>query len=196
MARPQIPNPPIDIGRFASRHISSQLVSIAGPYIDALRDTVEESSMLEVMSGDSVLIAYRASGPHVVNVLVKAGTMIPVHASPGGKAILAFSPPEIVDSILNKKLPRYTSRTITDVKVLQKQFEEIRQKGVAFASGERDEDVNALGAPLFEKDKKAVAALVITMPAFRAKHHNQDTLISLLMETAGQITDQIITYGL
>ena len=89
-----------DVGRFASRHISSQLVSIARPCIDVLRDTVEESTMLEVMEGDSMLITYRASGPHVACILVKARTMIPLHASPGGKAMLAFSPPKSIGSIV------------------------------------------------------------------------------------------------
>lgn len=143
-----------DVGRFASRHISSQLVTITRPHIDALRDTVEESAMLEVMEGDSMLIIYRASGPHVVSILVKAGTMIPIHASPGGKAMLAFSPPDVVDGILCKSLPRYTHRTITDPDLLKKHFHEIRRNGVAFASGELNNDVNAVGAPIFNHAQK------------------------------------------
>jgi DNA-binding IclR family transcriptional regulator len=184
----------LDIGRFAYRHIGSQLVPIARPYIDTLRDTVKESAVLEVMAGDSAMLAYRANGPHVVGILLKVGTIIPAHVSPGAKAILAFCPPETVDGILKRELLRYTSKTITDPRVLRKNLEKIRRKGVAFAFGEYNIDVNAMGAPIFNHEKKPVAAIVITMPVYRAKYHKQSKLVSLLKETAAKISNQLLHY--
>jgi IclR family KDG regulon transcriptional repressor len=184
----------LDIGRFAYRHIASQLVSIARPYVDTLRDTVEESAVLEVMVGDRAMLVYRANGPHVVGILLKVGTMIPAHVSPGAKAILAFSPPETADSIINKELLRYTPKTITDPEVLRKNLEKIRRKGVAFAFGEYNIDINAMGAPVFNHEKKPVAAVLITMPVYRTNYHKQSKLVSVLKETAAKISDQLLRY--
>jgi len=186
----------LDIGRFAYRHIGSQLIPIASPHIDTLRDTIEESAVLEVLTGDSVMIVYRASGPNVVSISMKAGTMVPAHVSPGAKSILAFSPPEIVDSVLKINLPRYTPKTITDIEILKKNFMEIRRKGVAFASGEYNVEVNSMGAPVFNKDKEPIAAVVITMPRYRSKYHKQVTLVSHLKQTAANISELLDRHGI
>ena len=183
-----------NIGRSAYGHIGSQLAPIAGPYIDALRDSVGESAVLEVLAGDSAMLVYRANGPHAVGIVLKEGTMIPAHVSPGAKAILAFCPPDIVDRILKPKLHRYTPKTVTDPDVLKKTLKEIREKGVALAFGEYNIDVNTMGAPIFNHEKKPLAAVVITMPAYRAKHHEQSKLISLLKETAAKISYQLLHY--
>jgi DNA-binding IclR family transcriptional regulator len=185
-----------DIGRSAYGHMGSQLASIAGPYIDALRDSVGESAVLEIMAGMNAMLVCRANGPHIVGIFPRVGTMIPAHVSPGAKAILAFCPPEIVDNILKPKLHRYTPKTVTDPEVLKRSFKEIRRKGVALAFGEYNIDVNAIGAPVFNYEKKPVAAVVITMPVYRTKHHNRSKLVSLLKETAAQISDQLLQHGI
>ena len=185
-----------DIGRSAYGHIGSQLASIAGPYIDALRDSVGESAVLEIIAGMNTLLVYRANGPHIVGIFPRVGTMIPAHVSPGAKAILAFSPPAIVDQILKTKLHRYTPKTVIDPEVLKKTFKEIKRKGFALAFGEYNIDVNAMGAPIFNYEKNPVAAVVITMPVYRTKHHVQSKLVSLLKETAARISHQLHQHGI
>ncbi len=185
-----------DIGRSAHGHLAYQLASIAGPHIDALRDSVGESAVLEVMADGNAMLVYRANGPHMVGIFPKVGTLIPAHVSPGAKAILAFSPPEIVDNILKPKLHRYTPQTVTDPEVLKRAFKEIRRKGVALAFGEYNIDVNAMGAPVFDHERKPVAAVVITMPVYRTKHHEQSKLVSLLKGTAARISHQLLQHGM
>ena len=185
-----------DIGRSAQGHVGYQLASIAGPYIDALRDSVGESAVLEIMAGNNAMLVYRANGPHVVGIFAKVGTMIPAHVSPGARAILAFSPPDTVDRILKAKLNRNTPKTITDPEVLKKSFKEIRRKGFALAFGEYNIDVNAMGAPVFNHEKKPVAAVVITMPVYRTKHHEQSKLVSQLKGTADRISHQLHQHGI
>ena len=185
-----------DIGRSAQGHVGYQLASIAGPYIDALRDSVGESAVLEIMAGNNAMLVYRANGPHVVGIFAKVGTMIPAHVSPGARAILAFSPPDMVDRILKAKLHRNTPKTITDPEVLKKSFKEIRRKGFALAFGEYNIDVNAMGAPVFNHEKKPVAAVVITMPVYRTKHHEQSKLVSQLKGTADRISHQLHQHGI
>lgn len=184
----------LEIGRFYQRHLGSQLIPISRPYIDALRDTVEESAILEIMTNEGMVILYRASGPNVISVSVKAGTIVPLHISPGARAILAFSPPEVVDRYLKIELPKYTAKTITDREKLKKSFKEIREKGVAFASGEYNIELNSMGAPVFNREKKPIAAVVVTMPRYRAKLHKKEDLVSYVKETASKISKQVVKY--
>lgn len=186
----------IDIGKLSHRHLGSQLLPIAAHHIDSLCNSVEESAMLEVLAKDNAFIVYRAQGQNVISVSIKDGTSIPAHVSPGAKAIMAFLSQEIVDDILKVKLPRYTAKTITDREVLKKTFEQIRKDGVAFANGEYNIELNAMGAPIFDRNKKPIAAVVISMPRFRAKYHKQEDLISRLKEASAKISEQVIKYQL
>jgi len=187
-------NSAVDLGKLANRQIGAQLVPIAKPYIDMLRDAVEESAVLEVLAGDHALPIYRANGPHVVGIWIKPGTLIPAHVSPGAKAILAFSPPETVNRILKKTLLRFTPKTIAQSGALKETFKEIRKRGVAFAFGEYNLDVDTLGAPIFNHEKRPVAAVVISMPAYRTAHHPRSKLVSLLKKTTAKISDQLSHY--
>lgn len=185
----------LDIGREASKHIIYQLVPVAKPYIDKLRDEINESALLELMIGDNMMLIYRANGPHPVGILVSLGTMIPVHISPGGKSILAFSSNQIVDRILNKELARYTEKTITDPIILKRNLKKIRQEGIAYSYGEYNIDIDAIGAPIFNHEKKPIAAVVITIPTYRNKNYKRSKLAYLIKDTARKISDELFRYG-
>jgi len=184
----------LDIGKAAYKHIAFQLVTIAESYLKNLRDTVKESALLEVMAGDSTILIYRANGPSPVEVLLSVGTRLPLHVSAGAKAILAFSPSEMVETILRKKMTRFTPKTITNPEALRNDLVEIRRTGVAFCRGEYDIDFNAVAAPIFDHEKNPVAAVIVTMPAYRVKCHNQSRIISQLKETAANISEELIRY--
>lgn len=185
-----------DIGKVAFRHMGSELAPIARPFVDELRDTVKESAMIEVLEGDHTLIITRANGPNVVNIRVGEGTLIPAHVSAGGKALLAFSPDEVITKFLKKPLPRFTEETAADPDELKKQLADIRRTGVAHALGDYNLDVHALGAPILNSKKKVIAAVTVTMPAFRAADHKQSDLIAALKKTARKISGQLKSYDL
>jgi DNA-binding IclR family transcriptional regulator len=184
----------LDIGRLAHKHIGSQLAVIARPFINELRNIVEESVILEVMVGDSALLVYRANGPHAVGIAVTEGMLLPAHVSPGTKAILAYSPPDVVERFLTGDLYYFTPKTITKAEAFRKNLQDIRKKGVAFANGEYNLEIAAVGAPIFNHEKEPVAAVVITMPDYRFGRHVQSKLVSHLKETAKKISEKLTLY--
>lgn len=186
----------LHIGRNAFRHLETQLIPIVKPFIDEMCNHIKESAMLEVLRGDNTIIIQRSNGPHVIDIMIGEGTMIPAHVSAAGKSIMAFSPPDTIDAFLRKPLPRFTPKSVVEPVDLRRQFDEIRRTGVAPAHGEYNLDVYALGAPIFDKDQHPLAAIVITMPAFRWNLHDQTELESLIKAKAKAITKQIVKHGL
>jgi IclR family acetate operon transcriptional repressor len=179
------------IGRAARLHISSQLFTIAKPYVDGLRDVIGETVGLEVMSNNHVMLFYQAQGPSPVRVSFNVGDRLPFHAAAGAKAMLAFSSGEFIDRQLNKKITRFTPNTITKRNILKSQLEDIRRQGVAFDQGELNVDVHAIGTPLFNHAKKPVAAIVIAAPAYRMQTHIDSNAVSMLKETAAKISAKL-----
>ena len=179
------------LGWAVNHFLNTNLVHIAKPYIDELRNTLTETVVLEVLAGKGTVMAYVAEGPQRVRIAGTIGDRIPIHAAAGAKAILAFSPPEVTDSLLNGTMPRYTPNTITDPEMFQRQLQVIRQQGFAFDNEEIDIGINAVGAPIFNYEEKPVASVVVAGPSPRVTWDSDSPIVAPLKDTAAQISAQL-----
>jgi DNA-binding IclR family transcriptional regulator len=84
---------------------------------------------------------------------------LPAHASAMGKAILAFSPPRIVESMIARGLAPYTAYTITSGERLRKALASIRLTRVAISRGELRSGACVVAVPVFSGGSNVVAAL-------------------------------------
>jgi DNA-binding IclR family transcriptional regulator len=168
--------------------LRTDLVSIVRPYVDGLRDRVNESVGLEVWAGDTTTLAYIAPGPQLVQISAVLGARMPVHVAAGARAIMAHLPPEVVDDLLDGALRRFTSKTLTDPKAIKRKLVQIRRTGVSVEQGELDEDVYIMAAPVFNHAKSPVAAVAIAVPAYRMKSHMRRDTVRVLKETAARIS--------
>lgn len=90
--------------------------------------------------------------------VLEVGLQLPLHASSLGKAILAFSSPQLIDDLLSEPLPRLTKQTL-DEAALRSEMATVRDQGVAT---ERDEAVlgeSSAAAPIFDHAGSAVGAI-------------------------------------
>ena len=181
----------VHLGLAVNQSINTNLVQIAKPYIDDLRDQVKETVILEVLSGDTTVMACIAEGPRLVRLAGNIGDRVPIHAAAGAKAILAFSNPDVRNALLDVPLHRFTEQTITDRVVLLEQFKEINRSGVSFDLEEIDEGTSAIGAPIFDHEENPVASIVIAGPSQRITANNRLEMISALKETAEQISARL-----
>lgn len=181
----------MNLGIAVRRSLKTDLVHIAKPFVDELRDHLKESVLLEILARDHTIIAYIAEGPRRVRLAGTIGDYLPIHAAAGAKAILAFSPPEVKNYFLNKKMVRLTPHTITDPEMLERQFLEIRKSGVSFDKEEHDLDINAIGVPVFNGEKNPVAAVVVAGSQNRVVCHSRSPIVAQLKETAAKISARL-----
>lgn len=171
--------------------LNTGLVSIARPYIDNLRDRINEGVGLEVWVGDTTTLAYVAPGPQLVRISATLGARMPVHVAAGARAIMAHLPAEVVNNLLDGEFRRFTPKTITDPKALKRKLKEIRDEGISLDKGELDEDVHTMAAPVFDHTGTPVAAVAIGGPVYRMRIHIRGKTVSLLKETAAQISARL-----
>ena len=112
-----------DIGSAIRQSLSEHLIQIAQPYIDDLRNSLGTTTGLEVWMWTNTILGYRARNPHHIHAAPRTGMDIPVNISAGARAILAFSQPELVDTVLQRKFKRFTPNTITDPDMFKKKIE-------------------------------------------------------------------------
>ncbi len=181
----------MNLGIAVRRSLKTELVHIAKPFIDDLRDQLKESVLLEILAKDHTIIAYIAEGPRRVRLAGTIGDNLPLHVAAGAKAIIAFSPPQVKNAYLTKKMPRLTPFTITEPARLASQFREIRKCGVSFDKEEHDLDINAIGVPVFNGEKNPVAAVVVAGPKTRVICHTRSPIVAHLKKTAAKISARL-----
>jgi len=168
--------------------LKSELVQIAKPHLDDLRDLVNETVGLEVISGDLTVLAYLAEGSRPVRTTTSLGATLPVYSAAGAKAIFAYSPSAHWQSVFDRGVARLTEHTITDPKVYARQLETVRKEGFAVDEEEIDLGVTALGAPVFNHEALPVAGVVIIGPSDRVKADPESALVSNLKAAAEKIS--------
>ena len=92
---------------------------------------------------------------------------LPAHATALGKALLAFSPAEILDRITANDLKSYTPNTLTDPERLRQTLASIRLTRVAVSRWEYKAGISEVAVPVFGSGGIAVAALELTVPNLR-----------------------------
>ncbi|MGD0916459.1 MAG: IclR family transcriptional regulator [Thermodesulfobacteriota bacterium] len=178
----------LNLGSAITKSLKSNIVIIAKPYIDDLRDTFRETAALEVLSGNSTVVAYVAEGPPPLPLAATIGDRLPMAAA-GAKAILAFSPPQLNHRLLVEKIPRLTPKTVTDRKALRRQLEEIRRQGYAFDNEEIEVGINAVAAPIFNHEEKPVAAIVVAGPSQRITVNSGSPIVAQLKDCTSKISN-------
>jgi DNA-binding IclR family transcriptional regulator len=92
---------------------------------------------------------------------------LPLHATSGGKAFLAWLGPDERDAILPPELPRYTAHTITDRQQLERELAEVRRVGYALCAREYEEFSSGASAAVLNTRQSPIAVVNVWGPAPR-----------------------------
>jgi DNA-binding IclR family transcriptional regulator len=92
---------------------------------------------------------------------------LPLHATSGGKAFLAWLPADERDAVLPPELPRYTARTITDPSALEQELDEVRRAGYALCRQEYEEFSSGASAAVLNSRRYPIAVVNVWGPAPR-----------------------------
>lgn len=171
----------------------SQILKVATPYLKELSQKINLTVHLGILEGTNVVILHKIDPPNGIRMLSRIGLAVPAHCTGQGKALLAFSPGEKVEEIINfHGLKRFTPNTITTAEGL---FEELKltwQRGYAIANSEHEKHIKCVAVPVLNRQGGAEAALSITglVVDFPAEQ-TIETYASLLQGVAANISREL-----
>jgi IclR family acetate operon transcriptional repressor len=146
-----------------------ELRQVALPHMLGLSQKTRETVNLVIWNGGAAVCAEKIDSPASVTVQqTQIGRLEPLHSSGLGKAIIAFLPPTELDEVLKHiDLVQYTENTLTSLKALKNDLEEIRQRGFAIDDEEGVLGVRCVASPIWNYREEVVGAVSLVGPSIR-----------------------------
>ena len=136
-----------------------RLRHFALPVMTELRDATGQTVNLAVLEGADVVfiaIVRGASKP-----VARIGGRLPAHATALGKAILAFSPPGVIEPVIHAGLEVRTPYAIAEPSALLRELTDIRRVGVATVKEECGNDRACAAGPILDHGGLPLAAISV-----------------------------------
>lgn len=142
---------------------SLDLVEIAQPVLQRLRDETGLSAHLAVREGREVVYVARVAAMTTVATSVQVGTRFPAHATVMGRMLLLdMGKDELRALFPERRLPRSTPQTPASVTALWALLESDRARGYAVSQSFFEKGVSAVAAPVRDSASRIAAAVNVT----------------------------------
>ncbi|MCI0143776.1 IclR family transcriptional regulator [Arthrobacter bambusae] len=139
---------------------SNTLRELALPFAHNLNEVTKLTSNIAIREGSEVLYIEKITTRTLKVPHSRVGGRARMHATALGKAILAFSDPDFVDSVLSGPLLQQTEKTITDPTALRSELSRVRQERVAYDVEESRLGLFCVSAPVFTGQGGPVAGAI------------------------------------
>jgi DNA-binding IclR family transcriptional regulator len=150
----------VELGNAALARVDMR--QLCHPHLIALTEATGETSTLSLPHEEGTITVDFVQSPSSVRSVAQVGRPSVAHATATGKVFLAYT-----STLPSGPLPAYTKRTVTDLGQLAAEVKRIRNRGWAQAVGEREEDQNAVAAPILGARGELTAVLGLQGPAGR-----------------------------
>jgi DNA-binding IclR family transcriptional regulator len=160
---------------------------VARPQLEALvAETGETATLSAPGERDAITVDFVQSEASVQSV-ARVGRPSIAHATATGKVLLAFGAVELP----KPPFEVFTPRTITDSRALEREIQRVRKRGYAESVGEREEELNAIAAPVLEARGSLAAILGVQGPASRFDRAAMRRALPALLARAGMISNAL-----
>ena len=138
------------------------LLESASSYLADLSNATHQTAHLAVLDGCDVVYLDIIKPSTPPRLRSHVGGRLPATVTGVGKAILAFSPREVVEAVIERGLPKLTTNSITDPDRLWAELEKIRQTGLSFDNQEQAVGTSCCAAPIFGTHDEVVGAVSVS----------------------------------
>jgi DNA-binding IclR family transcriptional regulator len=165
------------------------LRKLALPHMLELRNQYGETVNLGVRNFDKVTYLEVIPSEFALRLQERRGASVLAHASALGKAILAYTPLDLVEDLVrDRKLEIVTQNTICDPDEFISEIKRVRAAGYAFDRGESSLLATCVGAPILDSHGNAIAAMSISGPTSRFNPRKDSPVIGSLLQATAELS--------
>ena len=169
----------------------NDLRKIASRYLRQLNDLYRETVNLSILDGVDVVYLDVVESPQRVKLAVATGQRLPAFCTASGKAILAFSPDEVVKQVFEYGIPQYTSNTLDSPERIFENLSRTREQGFALSLQEFEEGINAIAVPILDGNNQPLASVAVAGPSYRLTQEKMIEISPTLLATVREISIEV-----
>lgn len=184
--------PTVKLFRLGSTAIQRiDLRHTARPWLERLVETFGDSAYLMVLDGLRVICLDRQVGDNPLQLNgLDVGMSMPFNLGAAPLAILAHRD-DLLLQLDQSVLPAYTDHTITTLVDLRRRLAEVRERGYALSQEDYARGVGAVGAPVFDHQNIAVAAISLGGVASGFTPPRLDEIVNTVIEAASSLSNHL-----
>lgn len=167
---------------------------VAQPHMNTLAELSQETVNLTILDGKECVNIERIASPKPIQYVGWIGRRTPPHATASGQVLLAHLTTAERDAILPEPLTVHTNQTITTRTVLEQVLVQICQQGYAIVHEAYEKEFSAISAPIYNHQRRVIAALSISGPIYRLGPGQIESFIEPITHTAQLISADLGCY--
>lgn len=165
--------------------------AIALPFMLAARNETGLAVVLSTPMPSSAYVVLTCPSTHQIEIGVRTGSHLALHASAQGKVFLSLGPETMLKDFRGTPLTAVTPNTITDWARLDEELAQVRQKGFASAPQEALLGINAMAAPVFNYDDQLVGSIGFVGSVQHIPDHPDPFLVNRLLRLTRDISQAL-----
>ena len=161
--------------------VRRDLRQLALPFMQNLHTQFNETVNLAILDRGEILYIEMLESSHPFRMAAAVGSRSPWHSTALGKAMAAHMSEDELRLLLQaERLVKLTERTITDPGQMRRELEKVRRRGYALDEGETEPGAACIGAPIFNREGRPVAAMSLSGPAERILTNRREIAAALI----------------
>ena len=168
------------LGNIGLSNLKKDFRKVALPYLNKLSARFNETVSLFIIDGKRRMCVERVETTRPLRRVLNIGERLPLDKGATGKILLAYLSKEQVEEILEE----YNE-------TLERNLQDIREKGYAISVGEREEGITAIAAPIFYEKGKVIAALGMSGLSIRFTNNDMEEKINAIIQCAAEISSAL-----
>jgi IclR family pca regulon transcriptional regulator len=162
------------------------VVDVARPHLEQLRDTVGASSHLGVLDADEVIYLIRVPSRQALISNIGVGSRLPVHSTTMGRMLLCEADEATLREVWRRAQPG-TDRASEDSFLVM--IADDRVRGVVATASHYEPGLTSVAAPVRDREGRIVAAINVSAPAqILPLAEAQETTVPHVLATARLIS--------
>jgi DNA-binding IclR family transcriptional regulator len=163
---------------------------VARPAMERLWSKVAETVNLQVQAGSWRYCCAELPSPHALRLVAGVGSLAPIENGAGGHVLLAHLTAEACAEILVQG-ERRSAKALAKARSFRSYLKEVRERGFATSYGSAVPDGRGIAVPIFDAQKKCIAALNVGGPGHRFTELKAKQALPFLRSAATEISEAI-----
>jgi len=168
------------------------LRTVARPFLEDLAEESYLAVHLGVLNEASIIYIDKVESNSPIQMRSRPGMTAPAYCTAMGKALLAgLHPQEVAEMYEKGGLSARTANTITTVEALQRELEEVRERGYAVDREENEPGIGCVGAAIYGYENEPLGAVSLSTLIQNLSEEEIDKLGKRVMRTASRISQSM-----